>query len=85
MSIETRLRNTGQQGGGGGGSGTTSSGLAGTNPSYILNSGNATLPNSLIIKAGSSVVLGSDATSVYITALTNPTGAATAAGSNLQV
>lgn len=80
MSIETRVRQTGNLGGGGGSALASSSGLAGTTPSYLLNSGNGTLPNSLILKAGSSVTLASDGTAVYITAITNAGGAASSAG-----
>ena len=58
------------------GGSSNSAGLAGTVPYYILNSGNATLPNSLIIKAGSSVTLASDATAVYVNATTSAGGGA---------
>lgn len=53
------------------GGAANSAGLAGTGPLYILQSGNSTLPNSKVITAGSSVTLTTDATSVYITAITN--------------
>lgn len=80
MTLETRLRNTGFPPSGGGSGSSNSSGLAGVSPYYLLNSGNSTLTNSLTLKAGSSVTLASDATAVYITAITNAAGAANSAG-----
>lgn len=50
----------------GGGASSNSAGLAGTGSFYILNSGNSTLPNSLIIQPGTAVSLTSDSNSVYI-------------------
>mgnify|MGYP001603975024 CR=1 FL=1 len=72
MSIETRVRETGPRGGGGGGGSSDSAGLAGTAPFYVLHtSGNSTLPSSRILTAGSSVLVRTDATNVYIDALTS--------------
>lgn len=44
--------------------------MANTGGTYLLNSGNATLPNSFILKSGTNVTLGSDATAVYVNAIT---------------
>ena len=55
----------------GGGGSTSSAGLAGTGPLYILNSADSTLPNSLVLKSGSSTIVRSDgAGSVYVDAST---------------
>ncbi len=79
MSIETRVRQTGQIGGAGGGGSSTSSGLAGLNQLYVVTSASPQLTGSRILTAGSSVTIVTDATSVYITALT-PGAAASSAG-----
>jgi len=72
MTIETRLRNTGQQGGGGGGAPSgDSGGLAGTGFYYLVGSNEAGLPASKVLSAGSSVTIHTDTTAFYINAITN--------------
>lgn len=82
MSLETRLRNTGQQGGVSSGSASSSAGLAGTDGLFVVTSASPLFPNSRILSAGSSVTIVTDSTRVYITALTPGAGVTAAAGSN---
>ena len=70
MSLETRLRNTGQQGGGGGGS-SDSAGLAGTGATYILSSLAVQFPNALYIRPGSSVTTHITGSNLFINAVTS--------------
>ena len=70
MTIETRLRNTGQQGGAGGGS-SDSGGLAGTGGFYVAWSSDLLLSNEKVLTAGSSVIVRTDATAIYVDALTS--------------
>ena len=70
MSIETRLRNTGQQGGVGGGGSSDSAGLAGSGGLYVVTSASPLLPNSRILAAGSSTLVRTDSTSIYVDATT---------------
>ena len=69
MSIETRLRNSGQQGGGGGSS--NSAGLAGTGSYYLGTSANDSFPNWLNIVPGSSVTHHIVGTNYYLNATTS--------------
>ena len=70
MSLETRLRSTGQQVGGGGGS-ADSAGLAGNANFYLLTSGNGALANALVLTPGSSVTHHISGTGYYFNAITN--------------
>lgn len=76
MTIETRLRNTGNQGGGGGSS-SDSGGLASTGGFYVVYTADATLSREKILTAGSNVTIATDSTAIYINALT---GAASNSG-----
>lgn len=67
MSLETRLRNTGQQFGVSTGSGgaANSAGLAGTGNNYVLHTtSNTGLPNSRVLVSGSIISIVTDATSI---------------------
>ena len=83
MSIETRLRQTGNLGGGGGGGSSNSAGLAGTGGLYVVSSASPLLPNSRILTAGSSVTVVTDGTAIYVTAITS--GATSPGGANNQI
>ena len=69
MTIETRVRSTGNQAGGGGGGSADSGGLAGTGLFYVVYSGAVQLSAERILTAGSSITLTTDATAIYVTAL----------------
>ena len=77
MSLETRLRNTGQQPGGGGGS-ADSAGLAGTGATYVLSSLAVGFPNALYIRPGSSVTTHITGSNLFLNAITNASIANTA-------
>lgn len=70
MSIETRLRNSGQQGGGGGGASSNSAGLAGTGGNFVTFSADASLSNEKVLTSGSSASIRTDGASVYVDANT---------------
>lgn len=67
MSIETRIRNTGNQGGGGGGS-SDSAGLAGTGGNFITFAADPTLSNEKVLTARSAMLIATDGTAVYLSA-----------------
>lgn len=71
MVLDTRLRNTGQQGGGGGGG----SG-APTDSPYITYTSDSTLSAERILKSGTNITVTTDATFFYINAVTGVAGAA---------
>ena len=76
MSLETRLRNTGQQPGGGGSS--NSAGLAGKDAVYVLSSFNAEYTNAVYIKPGSSVTTHITGSNLFINAVTSAAAGNTA-------
>lgn len=67
-----------------GGAASNSGGLASTGGLYVVTSASPLFPNSRILKAGSSVTIITDSTSIYITALTNG-GSGTPGGSDSQI
>lgn len=71
MTIETRVRSTGNQGGGGGGGSSNSGGLAGTGLYYLLTSANSAFPNSLVAVQGSNVSFAVSGTNLTINATTS--------------
>lgn len=73
MSIETRLRNTGQQGGAGGSS--SSSGLMGTGNFLVTWSADPLIANERILTAGANITLTTDATTITVAATTGAAGA----------
>lgn len=85
MSLETRLRNTGQQGGAGGGS-SNSAGLAGLANHYVTTSDDTTkLTNSLVLQPGSSVTSHVTGSNIYINAITNSLASSSGLATNAAV
>jgi len=70
LSLETRLRETGPRNSGGGGSSSNSAGLAGTGGNFVTFAADATLSNEKVLTAGSSVIIRTDSTAIYIDAQT---------------
>ena len=70
MSIETRLRNTGDKPGGGGGGSSNTGGLASTGGAYVTYIADASLSNERILTAGANISLTTDATTITIAANT---------------
>lgn len=77
--LETRLRNTSTVTAGAASSSTSGVVYAPTGGFYIAYGADAGLANEKILMAGSSVTLVSDATTVWVNALTNATGSVTIA------
>ena len=76
MSIETRLRSTGNQGGAGG-SLASSGGLASTGGLFVVYSTQAALPFSKVLSGGNNVTISTNATSIIIAAVTGGAGTGT--------